>query len=226
MSNRGAKDTIKLGETPKGQLDPISRLYGGGVRGLGLGFGGGGWDSPFFLGGWLGSGLGLGSARVAYVSRGLRPNLLILNKGDTTSWFSSNRGRLGISSCASIHQDAPTKEETPDSPHRIAYLLNWHTFKEGEATTETSELPWPLDGPVIRDEDRGDWTRANRFAWIHLQRKSNDSAGLLQNGKPAHNQKWPKNGWRNGRQPFLGGGPKMAEKWPGKWPDMHKITKF
>ena len=37
-----------------------------------------------------------------------------------------------------------------------------------------------------------------------------DSAGLLQNGKPAQNQKWPKNGRRNGRQPFFGGGPKMA----------------
>ena len=49
-----------------------------------------------------------------------------------------------------------------------------------------------------------------------------DSAGLLQNGKPAQNQKWPKNGRRNGRQPFFGG----AAKWPGKWPDMQKITKF
>ena len=44
-----------------------------------------------------------------------------------------------------------------------------------------------------------------------------DVAGLLQNRKRAQNQKWPRNGHRNGRRPSKGGGP----KWPSKWLNSH-----
>ena len=50
---------------------------------------------------------------------------------------------------------------------------------------------------------------------------------------------WPATEWETGPEPkmaekwpakwpaaILGGGPKMAEKWPGKWLDMQKITEF
>ena len=39
-----------------------------------------------------------------------------------------------------------------------------------------------------------------------------DLAGLLQNGKGAQNQQWPRNGRRNGRGPFFGVVP--IPKWP------------
>ena len=53
---------------------------------------------------------------------------------------------------------------------------------------------------------------------------------------------WPVTGWETGPEPKMaekwpakwpaaiswggGGGPKMAGKWPGKWPDRQKIPKF
>ena len=51
-------------------------------------------------------------------------------------------------------------------------------------------------------------------------------AGLLQNGNPTENQVWPRNGQRNGRRPFFQGGPNMARKWPGKWPDRQPNFSF
>ena len=45
---------------------------------------------------------------------------------------------------------------------------------------------------------------------VRFKNTSCNLAGQLQNGKPAQNQKWPRNGRRNGRRPFFG----RVPKWP------------
>ena len=53
-----------------------------------------------------------------------------------------------------------------------------------------------------------------------------DLAGLLQNGKWAHNQKWPEKWPAKWPAAIFRGGSEMAEKWPGKWLDSQKSAKF